>query len=199
MPQVQVAPRAFGRGLFQWETELAVVVVSLAAFDLSADLAARRAGGVDVDVSRSFTECLHDFCKVRGRRNALSVGSNYIGRRDGARDGARSGVWASRRVWKAGRRTTSSARGRTAEKYHDSRGLPGKAEMDVREKDLSVQVTVGDCVAEHAAIRAEGGVERSGCLSCDRRNFVQATKTSSKADNVVGSCRRDAEYRDKEQ
>ncbi len=44
-----------------------VVVVSGAWLYLSADLAVWRPGAVDVDVSRSFTQGLHDFCKVRAR------------------------------------------------------------------------------------------------------------------------------------
>src|SRR6266404_7591680 len=55
-----------------------LLVISLPCAHRSADLAAWGARAVDIDVGCSFTHCLHDFCKVRARRNALNVGSNYI-------------------------------------------------------------------------------------------------------------------------
>ncbi len=59
-----------------------LLVVSIAWADLSADLAAWGAAAVHIDVGRPFTHRLHDLCKVRARRNALTIWSNYIGRRN---------------------------------------------------------------------------------------------------------------------
>src|SRR6266851_9341636 len=55
-----------------------LLVVSISCADRSADLASRRASAVHIDVGRSFTHRLHDFCKVRAGRNALAVGSNTL-------------------------------------------------------------------------------------------------------------------------
>src|SRR5216684_5100224 len=59
-----------------------LLVVSIPCADRSADLAAWGTHAVDIDVGGSFTHCLHDFCKVCAGRNALTVGSNYVGRRN---------------------------------------------------------------------------------------------------------------------
>lgn len=57
-----------------------LLVISISCADRSTDLAAWGASAVHIDVGGSFTHRLHDFCKVRAGRNALTVGSNYIGR-----------------------------------------------------------------------------------------------------------------------
>src|SRR6266487_3522607 len=64
----------------KWKPEL--LILSIARLDPSADLPAWGPHGVDVDVGRSLTHCLHDFRKVRPGRNALTIGSNYIRCRD---------------------------------------------------------------------------------------------------------------------
>src|SRR5260370_41274768 len=74
-----------------------LLVISIPCADRSADLAAWGARAVNIDVGCSFTHCLHDFCKVRARRTALHVGSNYVGHRNRAGHCAGGGVRACRR------------------------------------------------------------------------------------------------------
>src|SRR2546422_406630 len=95
----------------------ALLVVTITCADRPADLATWGPRAVDVGVRRSFTHCLHDFRKVRPRRNSLTVRPNYIGRRDRASHCSRGSVRARQRVWKAGRRTARGARSGTTEKY----------------------------------------------------------------------------------
>src|SRR6266700_2020369 len=106
-------------------------------------------------------------------------------------------VRARRRVWKPGRRSPHSARSGTTEKYHDTGGLFGEAKVNVREKDLRIQIRVGDCVVERAAIGTECAGERTGRLSCHGRNFVQTPEAGLEVgDIVVRSCCRDTERGD---
>ena len=130
-----------------------------------------------IDIGRSFTHCLHDLCKVRPRRNALTVRSNYIARCNCAGYCAGGRVRARRRVWKASRRSASSTCSGATEKYHNPADFFGESKMDVRENHLSIQIGVGDCVAEGGAIRTERGSERTARLRCDWRSFAQAAKT----------------------
>ena len=161
------------------------MVISFPCADRSADLAAWGASAVDIDVGCSFTHCLHNFCKVRPGGNALAVGSNYVGRRNRARYCAGGGVRARRRVWKAGGRTARCTRRGTTEKYHYPTDFLGEAKMDMREKDLSIQIGVRDCVAESGAIGTECGSERTARLSCDWRSFAQAAKTGFEGVGIV--------------
>src|SRR6266480_30127 len=96
-----------------------LLVISISCADRSTDLAAWGASAVHIDVGGSFTHRLHDFCKVRAGRNALAVGSNYIGRCNRAGYCAGGGVRARRRIWKAGRRSASSTCSGATEKYHN--------------------------------------------------------------------------------
>src|SRR5713226_4070865 len=167
-----------------------LLVISIPCADRSADLAAWGARAVDIDVGCSFTHCLHDFCKVRARRNALNVGSNYVGHRNRAGHCAGGGVRACRRVWKAGRRTASCTCSRTTQKYHNPADFLGEDKMDVREKHLSVEIRVSDCVAQGGAIRTECGTKRTARLSCDWRSFTQAAKSGPEGVGIVigGNC-----------
>jgi hypothetical protein len=66
--------------------------------------------------------------------------------------------------------------------------------MDVRKKHLSIQIGIGDCVAEGGAIRTERGSERAARLSCDWRSFAQAAKPGFEGVGIViGGNRSDAE------
>src|SRR6266404_595120 len=171
-----------------------LLVISLPCAHRSADLAAWGARAVDIDVGCSFTHCLHDFCKVRARRNALNVGSNYVGHRDRAGHCAGGGVRACRRVWKAGRRTARSACSGTTEKYHNPADFLGEDKMDVREEHLSIQISVRDCVGERRAIGTERGTKRTAPLSCDRRSFAQAPKNGLEGVGIlIGGNRSHAE------
>ena len=117
-----------------------------------------------IDVGGSFTHRLHDFCKVRAGRNALTVGSNYIGRCNCAGYCAGGGVRARRRIWKTGGRSASSTCSGATEKYHNPADFFGEAKMDVRENHLGIQIGVGDCVAEGGAVRLSVAVKEP--LAC---------------------------------
>src|SRR5260370_11178567 len=50
---------------------------------------------------------------------------------------------------------------------------------------VSIQIGVGDCVAEGGAIRTERGSERTARLRCDWRSFAQAAKTRFESVGIV--------------
>src|SRR6266550_2348223 len=184
-------PVEAGPSCHELKPDLLVIFISCA--DRSTDLAAWGASAVHIDVGGSFTHRLHDFCKVRAGRNALTVGSNYIGRCNCAGYCAGGGVRARRRIWKAGRRSASSTCSGATEKYHNPADFFGEAKMDVRKNHLGIQIGVGDCVAEGGAIRNERGSERTARLRCDR-SFAQAAKARFESVGIViGGNRNDAE------
>ena len=61
----------------------------------------------------------------------------------------------------------------------------------MRKEYLSIQIFVGDCIAERAAIGTEGGRERTGRRSRNRRRFAQTAKAGLERGGIVG-CYRDA-------
>src|SRR5689334_6358582 len=106
---------------------------------------------MDIGVRRSLAYGLNDLVKIRTGRNTLAIRADHIGCCDCAAHRAGSGVRAGRHPRIGGWSWSSCG---LAQPYHDAAGLFGKTKVDMRLGDLSIQVVVGDCVAEGGSITA---------------------------------------------
>src|SRR3954464_11805656 len=140
-----------------------IVVIIIASANLTANFAAGKFGGMDVDVGYAGVDGFEDFGKFAGS-NALSIGTDNILGGDGAGDGA-----AAQGASTGGMRGI----GVVAEEDHDATDDVFLAEVDMSEERIGDQTGIGKFEGD-GTLTIDGGAEGTGSRGGIRGRFVEA-------------------------